>query len=64
MTSLTDWFDVECGVKQGDILSPTLFSLYVNDMASELKNMNLGVPIDDENVCIFLYADDIVILAK
>lgn len=61
---MTEWFDVECGVKQGDVLSPTLFSAYVNDMALELKDMNLGIQIGDDNICILLYADDIVILSE
>jgi hypothetical protein len=29
-----------------------------------LKNMNKGIDIDGENVCILLYADDIVLIAK
>lgn len=29
----TDWFDNKCGVRQGDNLSPTLFSLHINDLA-------------------------------
>ena len=28
----TNWFDNVCGVRQGDSLSPTLFSLYINDL--------------------------------
>ena len=59
----TKYFDVHCGVKQGDIISPTLFSLYVNDLVNELNSLNLGVPIDDENICALLYADDIVIFS-
>ena len=59
----TNYFDVQCGVKQGDIISPTIFSLYVNDLVNELNLLNLGVPIDDENMCALLYADDIVIFS-
>ena len=36
----TKYFDVHCGVKQGDIISPTLFSLYVNDLVNELNSLN------------------------
>ena len=33
----TDWFDVSFGVKQSDNLSPTLFSLYINELAKEVN---------------------------
>ena len=32
----TDYFDRSLGVKQGDILSPTLFSMFVNSLTLEL----------------------------
>ena len=34
--SNTNWFNNICGVRQGDSLSPTLFSLYVNDLVKTL----------------------------
>ena len=59
----TNYFEVQCGVKQGDIISPTIFSLYINDLVNELNSLNLGVPIDDEKVCALLHADDIVLFS-
>ena len=53
---------VSQGVKQGCKLSPTLFSLYINDLASDIKQMNLGVDIDELQLSILLYADDIALI--
>ena len=62
---LTDWFSVESGIRQGDNLAPTLFAIFVNDIASDINSLNLGVPIvNDECLSILRYADDIVLLAE
>ena len=56
---LSPLFKVSQGVKQKGKLSPTLFSLYINDLANEIKQMNLGVDIDELQLSILLYADDV-----
>ena len=59
----TDWFQTTAGVRQGDNLSPTLFALFINDLAKEIKEMNNGIEIGNMNLSILLYADDIALLA-
>ena len=61
----TNYFDCPVGVKQGDCLSPTLFSIFINDIAEEIKQSNIGVKVgEDLLVNILMYADDIVLLAE
>ena len=56
-------FDIPTGLRQGDNLSPTLFSIFLNDLATGIKSLNAGITIDGFNLTILLYADDIVLLA-
>lgn len=58
--SLSDYFETLSGVKQGCLLSPLLFALFLNDLHDEL---GAGLNIGETNVRLLLYADDIVILA-
>ena len=61
-TFKTEWFNVHSGLRQGCILSPLLFILYINNLANYLKSLNIGVSFGNEKICILLYADDIVLL--
>ena len=57
---MTDLFPVRFGVKQGCKMSPTLFSVYINDLVDEINTLNDGIDIsDDVNIALLLYADDI-----
>ena len=61
----TDFSDCPIGVKQGDCLSPTLFAIFINDLAEEIKLSGTGLELDENTfVNVLLYADDIVLLAK
>ena len=61
----TNWFPIETGIRQGDSLSPTLFAIFINDLALEIKEKHKGIKINDNlSVPILLYADDIILLAS
>ena len=53
------------GVRQGECLSPFLFSFYVNDIEKEFREKGLnGIDLDMLKIFLILYADDMVIFAN
>jgi hypothetical protein len=57
-------FDINCGVKQGGILSPFLFNLFINDLIEECVNSNNGAIFHNLSISIIVYADDIIIISS
>ena len=55
------WFSVDSGVKQGCLLSPMIFNLFLNDLSTSLANTDLGQGTKINMLC---YADDLAILAE
>ena len=51
------------GVKQGGVLSPVLFTVYLDGLIAQLKKKGLGCHFNDNFVGCFIYADDITLLA-
>ena len=56
-------FNVYNGVRQGAVLSPTFFSIYINELFSILKSSGLGCYIKNCFYGIVGYADDLVLLS-
>ena len=62
---LTPPFPCNIGVRQGDSPSPTLFNIFVNDIAVLFENIQCEpARIDEQNVSCLFYADDLVILSE
>ena len=51
------------GVRQGAILSPDLFCVYMDDLSNKLNNVNAGCIIGSSVINHFMYADDLVLMA-
>ena len=54
---------LECGVRQGGILSPYLFAIYVDDIIKLINASGLGCVIKKIAFNIFMYADDLLLLS-
>ena len=52
-------FNVSCSIRQGSVLSPTLFNLVLNPLLSALWQRNLGLSINGLYLRAFAHADDI-----
>ena len=59
----SQFFDVCCGVRQGGVLSPVLFTIYVDDIIVDLKTSQEGFCIDGLYLGCVMYADDLLLLS-
>ena len=55
-------FPIQKGVRQGGILSPYLFALYVNNLSKELNSSKMGLTIMGRLFNHLIYADDFCLL--
>lgn len=56
-------FNVSNGVRQGSVLSPLLFNLYMDYLSCDLNKMNAGCIMNNVTVNHLIYADDLVLIA-
>ena len=63
---ISEYFDCSVGVKQGCILSPTLFNLFINELAKEVSTLGKhGVQLvaNSREIFLLLFADDIALIS-
>ena len=56
-------FGVSNGVRQGGVLSPILFTVYLDELLTRLSKLGIGCHFDSIYAGSFGYADDIALLA-
>ena len=56
-------FQISNGVKQGAVLSPRLYCIYIDELFKELRRQKSGCWVDDMFCGIAGYADDLLLLA-
>ena len=62
-STYSDPFTVSNGVKQGGVISPLLFSIYIDNLFMELKQLGLGCHVGLTYAGAFGYADDIALIS-
>ena len=59
----SDWFDITAGVRQGGVLSPNFYCIYVDELIQKLLKLNKGCYLGIKFAAAFFYADDMCVLA-
>ncbi len=61
----SSFFVSSIGVRQGENLSPILFSLFINDIVDELASVkDLGILVSNIRLLLLLFADDMVLFSN
>ena len=58
----SECFSIQNGVKQGGVISPLMFTLFLDSLCLRVINSKLGCHIGSKCVSILVFADDILIL--
>jgi len=60
---LSAFYSLTAGVRQGGVLSPSLFAVYIDGIVDKVMNTDVGCYISATCCCIVLYDNDITLIA-
>ncbi len=60
---VSEYFNVSNGVRQGSLLSPYLFSIYIDELIEKPEKSGKGCWVGKQFYGVLVYADDIKLLA-
>ena len=61
---ITTPFPINQGVRQGCVLSPLLFNIFMAELAKSLVSLENGFQMDNSKINSIFWADDIVLLCE
>jgi len=53
-----------CSIRQGDVLAPTVFCLFIDDLINEFKSLNCRIDMEGVDISILVFAYDIALVAS
>ena len=64
LNTLSDFFSMDIGLFQGEIMSPILFSFFLNDIEQNLQELIFdGLTLDQITIYLLLFADDAILIS-
>ena len=61
---LTDPVTSHIGVKQGCVMSPTFFNIFIRDLPEIFDSSCHPVVLHDVDICCLMFADDLVLISE
>ena len=62
-SAMSSFVSLKCGVRQGGVLSPHLFSIYIDDVIKHISSSKYCCDVRFVCVNIFMYADDLILMS-
>ena len=57
------FFELSCGIRQGGVLSPYLFAVFIDSVVERVRASGIGCYVKFVCFSVILYADDIMLIA-